>query len=114
VDVDGGQFTALDLVQHGLSGDAERLGGRGERQPAVGRVLANALAELVGEPDPPGRARGDLLAGDEPLAQPAVYGRGGHVELVGGFRDRDPSPSWPVGRTGAAGILWWARSPATR
>ena len=36
------QLAALDLVQHGLAGDAERLGGLGERQPAVGRVRSNA------------------------------------------------------------------------
>jgi transposase, IS5 family len=41
VDIDGGELAALDLVQYGLSGDAERVGGRGERQPPVGCVLAN-------------------------------------------------------------------------
>jgi hypothetical protein len=54
VDVDGGELAALDLVQHGLAGDAERLRGVGERQPAVGRLFADAGAELVGEPDLPG------------------------------------------------------------
>ena len=44
MDVDGGEFAALDLVQHGLAGDAERLGGLVERQPAVGGMLADALA----------------------------------------------------------------------
>jgi len=36
VDVDGIQFAALDLVQHGLSGDAEGFGGVVESQPALG------------------------------------------------------------------------------
>ena len=64
MDVDGGELAALDHVQHGLAGDVRRLGGVGE----VGCVLADAGAELVGEPDLPGRAGGDLLAGDEPFA----------------------------------------------
>ena len=33
---DGAQLAALDLVQYGLAGDAERLGGVAERDPAVG------------------------------------------------------------------------------
>ncbi len=53
VDVDGGEVAALDLVQHGLAGDAERLGGVGKRQPPVGCVLADAGAELGREPDLP-------------------------------------------------------------
>ena len=36
VDVDGLQFAALDLVQHGLSGDAEGFGGLVEAEPALG------------------------------------------------------------------------------
>jgi len=33
---DGAQLAALDLLQYGLAGDAERLGGVGEGNPAVG------------------------------------------------------------------------------
>jgi len=76
-------------MQHGLAGDGERVGGLGEGQPAVGGLLADAGAELVGEAGLPGRAGGDLLAGDESFAQPPVHGRGGDAELAGGFRDRD-------------------------
>ena len=47
-DLDGGEFAALDLVQDGLAGDAERLGGLVERQPAVGDVGHEAGAGLVG------------------------------------------------------------------
>ena len=36
VDVDSGELAALDLVQHGLAGDAERRGGLVEVDPAVG------------------------------------------------------------------------------
>ena len=35
-EVDGVEFAALDLVQHGLAGDAEAGGGLAEGQPAVG------------------------------------------------------------------------------
>ena len=35
VDVHGLQFAALDLVQHGLSGDAECRGGLVEAEPAL-------------------------------------------------------------------------------
>ena len=74
--VDGGELAALDLVQHGLAGEPERGGGVGERQPPFGGVLADAGAQLGGDVDLPGRVAGDLLAGDEPFAQPAVDGRG--------------------------------------
>ena len=36
--VDGGELAALDLVQHGLAGDAEHFGGMFQGQPAVGDV----------------------------------------------------------------------------
>jgi hypothetical protein len=51
----GGELAAFDLVQHSLAGDAERLGGPGERQPALGGPLADAVAEVACEPDLPGR-----------------------------------------------------------
>jgi hypothetical protein len=44
LDVDGGEFAALDLVQNGLAGESECVGGLGERQPPVRRVLADAGA----------------------------------------------------------------------
>lgn len=48
-DVDRFEFAALDLVQHGLAGAAERAGGVGEREIAVGDVGHEASADLVGE-----------------------------------------------------------------
>ena len=82
------QFAALDLVQHGLAGAAERLGGVGEREIAVGDVGHEAGADVVGEPDPPGRGRGGLLAGQQPVAQPAADGEQRDAELGGGLVDR--------------------------
>ena len=60
-DVDGFEFAALDLMQHGLAGAAERAGGVGEREIAVGDVGHEAGADVVGEPDPPGRGRARLV-----------------------------------------------------
>src|SRR6266542_3965976 len=53
-DLDRSPLAALDLVQHGLAGEAEQLGGLGERQVARGHVGHEAPAHLVREPDPPG------------------------------------------------------------
>ena len=88
-DVDGVSLFALDLVQHGLAGDAECLRGLVERQIAVGDVGNEACPGLVGEADPPRRVRRDLFAGEQSFAQPAADRRGGDVELLCGMLDRD-------------------------
>ena len=70
-----------------------------EGEPAVGRVVGEHAAQLAGEADLPGRAGGDLLAGDEAVVEPAQQGgrrdlefagRLGHVEQFsfGGARRR--------------------------
>ena len=46
--VDGGELAALDLVQHGLAGDAEHFGGLIEGQKAVGDVRLDAVAGAPG------------------------------------------------------------------
>ena len=48
VDVNGLQFAALDLVQHGLSGNAECRGGLVEARPAVGNLGADPITEGFG------------------------------------------------------------------
>src|SRR6266542_1922837 len=48
-DLDRVPLAALDLMQNGLAGDTEQLGGLGERQVAVGHLGQKALAEFVGE-----------------------------------------------------------------
>ena len=61
-DVGGGEFAALDLVQHGLPGDAEHFGGLVQPQPSVGDVGADLAAQGLGDADLPGSAGGELLA----------------------------------------------------
>jgi Aldo/keto reductase family len=67
-EVDGGELAALDLVQHGLAGDAGAGGGLAEGQPAVGGLGPDPVAELLVDADLPGCSRGELLAGDEAVA----------------------------------------------
>src|SRR6266704_2232639 len=67
-EVDGVEFAALDLVQHGLAGDAEAGGGLAEGQPAVGGLGPDHMAELLVDADLPGCSGGELLAGDEAVA----------------------------------------------
>ena len=55
----------------GLAGAAELSGGVGERQAAAGDLGHEAGADLVGEPDPPRRAGGGLLGGQQPVVDPA-------------------------------------------
>ena len=78
-DVDRFEFAALDTLHDGLAGHAVGEGGFEHGQPAVGGVVDEQGADVVGEPDPPGRAGGELFAGDEPVAEPAVQGGGGEA-----------------------------------
>lgn len=57
VDVDGLQFAALDLVQHGLSGNAEGFGGLVESEPTLGRLGLDSVAQGLVDADAPGCAR---------------------------------------------------------
>jgi hypothetical protein len=50
------------LVQHGLSGDGQDLGGLVQRQPAVGDDPA---AQGLGDADQPGSGGGEPLTGQE-------------------------------------------------
>jgi hypothetical protein len=85
--LDGGELAALDLVQHGLAGHAECLGGLGERHEAVGDVGDEARADVVGDADAPRRAGGRLLAREQTFTQPAVDRCGRDAELIGGVLD---------------------------
>ena len=97
-EVDGVELAALDLVQHGLAGDAEAGGGLAEGQPAVGCLGLEAGAELLVDADLPGRSRGELLAGDEAVAEPPVDGGAGDAELASGFGDADHGRILAAGR----------------
>jgi hypothetical protein len=75
-DVDGAEPPVLDTLHDGLAGDAVGEGGLQHGQPAVGGVVHEQGADFGGEPDPPGGGGGELLAADEPVAEPAVQGGG--------------------------------------
>src|SRR3954453_3576569 len=87
-DVEGVELAALDTLQHGLAGDAERAHGVDDRDVAGGRVVDEQGAQLVVDADAPGGAGGVVLAGDEAVVEPAVQGRGRDAERVGGLGDR--------------------------
>ena len=115
-DVDGLQLAALDTLQHGLAGDAERDGRFEHRQPAFGCLLDEPGAQIVGDADAPGRAGCVLLAGDEPVGQPAVDRGGGELR---GSRRRERSAKarrrgrrrWRVGGAGSSrSRAGWRRS----
>src|ERR1019366_9071516 len=88
-DMDGAKLAVVDTLQHGLAGDAEGDGGSPYGYPPGGRVVGDEGADGVGEADPPGRAGGDLLAGDEPVVEPPVEGGGGDAELGCGLVHAD-------------------------
>lgn len=46
VDMNGLQFAALDLVQHGLSGESERRCGVIEPEPAVGNLGSDPITQV--------------------------------------------------------------------
>jgi hypothetical protein len=64
-DLDGVELAALDLVQHGLAGDPEDLGGCGEGDPAGRGLGCDAVAELLVDADAPRRAGGELFSDEE-------------------------------------------------
>jgi len=71
-DVDGVEVAALDTLQHGLARDAEDPHRVDDRDVAGGCVLDEQRAQLVVDADAPGCAGSVLLAGDEPVVEPAV------------------------------------------
>ena len=97
VDMDGLQFAALDLVQHGLSGDAECFGGLVEAEPAVGYLGSDPIAQGLVDADAPGCAWGDLFGGDEAVADPAVEGGPCDAEDLFGVGDGDHDDIVAVG-----------------
>ena len=85
--MDGFEFAAVDTLQHGLPGYAERFGGVLHDEPAVGDVVDEQGTQFVVEPDPPGSAGGELFAGDESVVEPAVQGGWRGAEFLGGVGD---------------------------
>jgi hypothetical protein len=62
--MDGGEFAALDTLQHGLARDAERAHRLAHRQEVLAGITLEAILEVVGEADTPRGARCQLLAGN--------------------------------------------------
>jgi len=112
-DVDGLQFAALDTLHDGLAGHTVGEGGLQHGEPAVGGVVDEQVEDVVGEPDPPGRAGGDLLAGDESVAEPAVQRRWRESELFGGVGHGEQFSFFRVGTGLVAGDFQWWRSDWT-
>ena len=71
-DLDGVQLAALDLMQNGLAGTPEPLGGVIRSQVAIGHVGDEPGTNLVGEPDPPRGVRSGLLTRQQSRSQPPV------------------------------------------
>jgi hypothetical protein len=65
VDVDGLELAALDLVQHGLSCDAEGFRGVGQAEPPVGHLGSEPVTDGLVDADPPRRASGELFTDEE-------------------------------------------------
>ena len=74
VDMDGLQLAALDLVQHGLAGDAEGFGGLVESEPAIRCLGLDSVAEGLVDADAPGCAWCDLFCRDKAVTDPSVEG----------------------------------------
>src|SRR5258707_6020219 len=97
VDVDGLQFAALDLVQHGLSGNAKCRSGLVETEPVVGNLGSDPITQGPVDADAPGCAGGDLFGGDESVADPAVEGGPGDAKDLFGGSDGDHDDIVAVG-----------------
>src|SRR3954470_23445184 len=97
VDVDGLQLAALDLVQHGLSGQPKCRRGLVETEPALGHLGSDPISQGLVDADAPGCAGGDLLGGEESVADPAVQGGPGDAEDLFGGGDGDHDDIVAVG-----------------
>ena len=83
----GFELTALYTLQHRLPRNAE-LARRFQHRQVLGRRLRHdARPQLLGDANLPGRAGSDLLAGDEPVGQPAMNTGGIHAENLRGPSD---------------------------
>jgi hypothetical protein len=98
-----GPFASLDLVQHGLTGDAEGGGVLVDADPAVGDRGHDPVADGVADADAPGRTGSELFAGDEPVSQPRVDRHLADAEQPYGFSDGTTTASSPPGATVSGG-----------
>jgi len=73
-------LATLDTLPHGLPGDAEQAHGLIHGEISVGSFLCDALAQIIGETNPPRSARRELLSSDDALVEPAMNRRGCNAE----------------------------------
>jgi hypothetical protein len=87
-DMDRLEFAALDTLQHGRARNAERAHRFAHWHEAIAGFAVEAGHEVIGEPDAPGGAGGQLLAGDDPVIEQAMDGRWRNAKRDRGFLDR--------------------------
>jgi hypothetical protein len=90
--MDGRKFTALYTLQDGLPGDPEEFCGLLHGDVAVRSLFNETSSKLDVHPDTPGRARGNLLAGDEAICKPAMKGGRSQSEYLSGLLHCDKFP----------------------
>ena len=113
-DMDGGEFAALDTLQHGLARDAERAHRLAHRQEVLTGVTVEAILEVLGEADTPRGAGCRLLAGNNAVIEQAMDGRWGDAKHDSGFLIVSSSPSGAQAVGWKQGIPQWRRRLPTR
>ena len=87
--MDGGEFTALYTLQHGLSGYAEKLGRLKHRHIAFAGLFNEARTKLLCDADAPWRPWGDLFTGNEAIGKPSMKVEGARPSISSGLLDSD-------------------------
>ena len=88
-DFERSALAALDLMQHGLAGAAERLAASASGTNPSGTSGTNRARTSSVRRIRHGDPGGCLLAGEQPVAQPAADREVRDAELLGGAVDRD-------------------------
>jgi hypothetical protein len=107
-DMDRLELAALDTLQHSRARNAERAHRFAHRHEAISGFAVEAGHEVIGEPDAPGGAAGQLLAGDDPVIEQAMDGRWRNAKRDRGFLDRQ---QLALGRAGASRTVSWRVLP---
>ena len=74
-DVDGIELAALDTLQYGLAGDAEKAHCLVHREVTLRRFIDKAGAQILRQANAPGSSWGQLLTADEAIIEPTMDGR---------------------------------------
>src|SRR6516165_3018108 len=75
--MNGIELAALDTLQYGLAGDAEKAHCLIHREVTLRRFIDKAGSQILAQANAPRSSRGQLLTADEAVIEPAVDGRGG-------------------------------------